>query len=255
MKKLAALIIIGASVISMTGCGESKEDPLMSKSKEELVELCNELQGNYSTVLNNYNSLQAKLDGIYSDGQVNPGITVVGDGSGKMTLNSVNEEIVFDTPLVYPESSTVKGDGFTTIVSGVTISARDLWISSIKNNTMELEHSSGISGTISVDSVDYYMSEGTIRDNVISPWLATFTDENVFYDNIFINSEVNGTQGKCTFLIDERTATIKCGVMVYGQMAISYVFVYDGEYDGVKDEITKNLLNTITIYGEQITVE
>ena len=64
-----------------------------------------------------------------------------------------------------------------------------------------------------------------------------------------------GVQAVTPTMIDSENAVLRCGMVSYGDYAITYIFVYRGEQDVNKDESIMNVINTINIMGNNINVE
>lgn len=253
LERLAVVLMLGTVLVS--GCGNANSDELMKEKKENLVTMYRTMESEYNNLSSEYDKLQAKVDDMYKNEELNPGITSLGDGSGDLTLNSVSNRVEFNSPLEYPESTTVSTSSAIDIVTGVTVVARDNWITRLSNSTLELQHSSGISGSINISNVSEYMQDGTVKDDVLTPWVSQIATENVEYTNIFVDDDIWGAQAKAPILVDGQNGRMVCGVVPYGSYVATYIFVYDGDIDGTKEELIKNVLNSVNMFGENIVVE
>lgn len=251
--KVAMLLAI---VTLLGGCSSEEPPDLMKEKKETLVGMYNELSSSYADKVTECDKLQNELNRIYEDKQLNPGVTSLGDGSGNLTTHSVNDKIQFNSELAYPNSTTVEASSSILITDNVYVIARDNWTTKLYNNTIELEHSSGISGNISVSRVTEYISGGTMKDLILTPWISEVTTEPVEYNDIFVNGTVLGYQGKTQILINGTDKSVMiCGIAGNNNTSVAYVFVYDGETDSVKNELIRSIIESITIDDSTLRLE
>lgn len=256
MKRLVNTVVILGMLVAIAGCSSEEPVDLMKEKKETVVNMYNDLLQSYNSLTVEYNELNSKLSNVYADKQLNPGVTSVGDGSGNLTTHSVNEKIEFNSPLTYPNSSSVEASSSINITDNVSVIARDNWTTKLYNSTVELEHSSGISGNISVERINEYISGGNMKDLILTPWIEETTKEPVEYNNIFINNTVLGYQGRTQILIDETNkSTMTCGIAGNNNIAVSYVFVYDGDSDSVKNELIKGIVESVSIADVKLKLE
>lgn len=252
-KKVVIALLLGTLLIS--GCKNADKEPLMKEKKETIIDMYNALQVNYNNLVEEYDGLTGKVDNLKNSGELNPGITRVGDGSGKLTLNSVNNMVQFDKPLEYPNSTSVSTSSKVYITTTSSIEVRDNWVLSLKNSQLEMQHTNGISGEINVSQVENVGEIESIKDELLTPWVNQMTQDNIEYTDIFVGSDIWGSQAKFSTLINEKPARIQAGLFTYGDSAVTYVFVYDGDKDTTKDEIIKNVLNTLSIYDTEVITE
>lgn len=255
-RKIVSLIIICATVGIIGGCSstDANKEPLMKEKKETVVQMYNNLLSKYTELSNEYDELTGKIDNLKNNGELNPGVTKVGDGDGDLTLNSVNSQIQFDQPLVYPEATSVSTSSKVDITEDISIKVRDNWVIALKNSQLDMQHSNGISGTINVSKIDDY-GEINIKDDILTPWVNQVTQDNIEYSDIFVDSDIWGEQAKFSAAINEKPCRIQAGLFTYGDSCVAYTFVYKGEVDTTKDEIIKGILNTITVYDSEIITE
>ena len=247
MKKKAVIVTLMILTL-LSGCSSEEPPDLMKEKKETVVSMYTNLTNEYNKIMEEYNTLQTKMNEIYEDKQLNPGVTSVGDGSGNLTTHSVNEKIEFNSELSYPNASNIEASSCISVTSNVKLVARDNWTNRLYNSSIELEHSSGISGTISVQKINEYITDGNMKDNVLTPWISEVTTQPVQYNNIFISGNVLGYQGISDVLVNETDkAILTCGITGNNNTSITYVFVYSGERDSVKDELIKNIIESVTI--------
>lgn len=252
--------IIGAAIAittmaTLTGCGPREEqDELMKTPKSEIVKAYRDLEMENIRLLDEVNNLEVDIANIYKEEEINPGITSLGDGSGR-TLNSVKDRVKFDRELRYPNSVNIGTSGKTMITENIEIKAMDNWSTSLKGTTLELEHTNNISGSINISGIDTIIEEGTIRSEALEPWIGQMTTSNITYSDIFVTDLKYGDQATMEVLIDGETAFLRCGIVQYADSAISYIFIYGGEKDPTKEESIKAVLNSMTIYQNSVKVE
>lgn len=251
---LGAAIVI-TSVTALMGCTPNREqDELMKTPKSEIVTLYRDLELDNIRLNDEINNLKIDLDNIYKEEEINPGITSLGDGTGR-TLNSVKDRIKFDRDLRYPNSVNVGTSGKIMITENVEIIAMDNWSTSLKGTTLELEHANNISGSINVSGIDTLIEEGNVRSEALEPWMSQMDASNITYSDIFVTDLRYGDQATMEVLIDGEASYLRCGIIPYADSAITYVFVYDGKRDVTKEESVKSVLNSMAIYQNHVKVE
>lgn len=252
-KKVATLLLV--MCLTLTGCTSEEQPDLMKEKKEDLVSKYETLASQYNDLSTAYQQKQEELEEVYKDKELNPGVTTVGDGTGTLTLHSVNEMLQFNSPLAYPDSTTAESASEIKITDRASAVARDNWVTRLVSSNLELQHSSGISGVISVQSISQYISGGNMKELVLAPWISQVTNEPVSYRDIFISNNVLGYQGTVAVTIDENTkSTMVCGIAATGMTCITYVFVYDGESDDVKNESINSVVESIKIENQELTL-
>lgn len=255
-RKLLSLLLISTLAMSMlVGCSDNVEEQFKGKSKEEIISMYKDLETAYATLDTSYNDLYTLYNGIQSENSPTPAIGITGDGTGRFTFNSVDSKIIFPTTFQYPDSTQVAADGLINIVTNVTIQPGTNWIAKLNGTTLELEHSSGISGTIKVGSQNYMYSAEELQTQVLSQWFVGLPPSNITYSNISVGGNAYGCQAVTPTTIDSEDAYLRCGMFAEGNYSITYVFVYRGTKDINKDESVANLLNSLSINGVDIIIE
>ena len=147
-------------------------------------------------------------------------------------------------------------------MSGVSIEAGSNWIVKAGTASLDLEHSSGISGTIKVGRQSFLYTDESLKNDVLGPWFRGLPPSTVTYTTININgSNAYGCQAVTPTLIDSENAYLRCGMFANSADAsgkgkcVTYIFVYRGDKDPSKDEAIMNLLNSIKIDGASVLVE
>ena len=257
MKKImfrASLMVILA--LAVTGCKKDEvEGPFKGMSKAEIVEMYTDLEKDYYDLEEEYNAMDELYNGIQSENLPSSAIGITGDGTGRFTFNSFDSKIIFPSSFQYPDSIQTTSNGSVSIVDNINIRPGTNWIMKLNGTTLELEHSSGISGTIKVGEQSYIYSAEELQTEVLSQWFVGLPPSNITYSNISVEDKALGSQAVTPTIIDSEDAYLRCGMVAKGNYAITYVFVYRGTKDSNKDESIANLLNTITINNNKIIVE
>ena len=253
-KKLTALSLIVAS-LSLTACSEAVTDErFKGLSKNEIIEYYNQLEQEYTNLETTYSQIQTTVEALQSDDSLTSAVSSVGDGTGKLTFNSMDSKIIFPSSFQYPGAETAAPSSKVDIVNNVSISPSSTWIFKLNGSTLELEHSSGISGIIKVGHIyEGYESE-LLKTDVISPWFSSLPASQVKYKDIFIDGSKFGCQAETPTMINSEDAYLKCGMAAYGEYSITFVFVYRGVQDSTKDESISSILNSITINSGELSI-
>jgi len=263
-KAVSLLVAMIVSTFILTGCADNTSDSderFNGKSREDIKQLYLGLADEYTKLYNQYNDLQAVYGGIQSESIPSAAIGVAGDGSGRFTFYSVDSKIIFPSTFEYPGSTQNPSDGSVSIVNGVSIEPGSNWVLKTGTATLELEHTSGISGTIKVGRQSFLYSAESLQNDVLAPWFKGLPPSDVTYSTINVNgANAYGCQATTPTLIDSESAYLRCGMLgnSVGEgegKCITYIFVYRGSKDPTKDEAIANLLNTIKIDGATVLVE
>lgn len=254
--KRKVICILLTSMLALTACGNSSSDPLDGMNRAQLREAYMALQNNYTSLANQYESLNTMYQALSSDELATSAVSSVGDGTtGEMTFNSADSKIIFPSSFQYPGSEAIQANGKIDIVNNVSVAPGSNWITKLNGSTLELQHSSGISATIKVSGVTESYDKNLLQSEVLQQWFINVPQSQVKYTNIFIDSNMFGVQATTPTMIDSENAFLRCGMLSYGDYAITYVFVYRGEQDVTKDESIVNLINSMTVTGNKISVE
>lgn len=254
-KLLSLLLTVIVLVASLSGCGGSKEEKFKGKSKDELIQMYKDLENSYTSLNTDYSDLYTLYNGIQSENSPTPAIGITGDGTGRFTFNSVDSKIIFPTSFQYPDSTQTTANGKVNIVENITIQPGTNWIMKLNGTTLELEHTSGISGTVKIGNQQYIYSAEELQTQVLSQWFVGLPPSNITYSNISVGGSAYGSQAVTPTIIDSEDAYLRCGMLADGGYSITYVFVYRGNKDINKDESITTLLNSIQINGAEIIVE
>lgn len=257
-KKIKALAVVLA-IVALTGCskeGSSDETPFYrEKSRQELIELCDQYMNTVDEMQKQYDDLYEKYNGIQAENTPTEAISVTGDGTGRFTFNSNDNQITFPTELTYPGSATITANGDINIIQNISFTAGSNWITKSGTASVELEHISGISGTIKAGAQYFIYTAPELRENTIKPWFETLPMSNITYSDISVSGQPLGCQAISPTLIDGEPAIIRVGLVAYGNSSLVYTFVYRGERDASKDEIITLMLNTLKIDDVSLLIE
>lgn len=255
-KKIALALCAVVALMSLSGCKKQDDDPIYGgKSREEIIEMCNNLSQQLDMAQEEYDSLFELYNGIQSESKPTSSISITGDGTNRYTFNSIDGKIVFPKEFKYPGAEFTPGNGSMSIVQGIGIEPSANWVVRLNGSKMELEHASGISGTINVAIQNYTYSASQLQEEVFPNWFKELPASNIVYTNISVGSAKLGCQAVSPTLIDGEMAYIRCGMMAGSDRCIVYTFAYKGDKDITKDEAITNLLNTLTINGQTIIIE
>lgn len=254
-RKIAAVIAVTLAIAMFSGC-KKDDDPIYGgKSREEVIDMCNNLMSQLDTVQAQYNDLLDLYNGIQSEQKPTAAISMMSDGSSRYTFNSVDGKIVFPKPFEYPNSEFTPGNGAVSIVQGVSIQPTPNWTFKISSSTMTLEHTDGISGTIKVAKQNYLYTSEQLQNEIFPDFFKELPASSIVYSNIAINSAKLGCQAVSPTLIDGEKAFIRCGMLGLDNKCVTYTFVYKGDQDVTKDESITSLLNSMQINGATILIE
>ena len=249
---ISIILLIGTLMTSVIGCGVS--DPMFKgKNKDELIQMYKNLETEYNALATQYNELNTVYQAAVNQGPT-AAVSALGDGTGRLTFHSVDSKIIFPEAFKYPGSEQTSASGSISIVKNVAVTPGQNWICKLNGASIEMEHSSGISGIIKVGEVTEYYKQESLQDEVLAPWLSKLPKDLIRYENIFINGAAVGTQAVTPTIIDSEDSFLRCGMLAYGDYTVTYVFVYRSLEDATKNESILNVLNSIKMNGNFVTV-
>lgn len=253
-KRILSTLLIACTIMtSIVGCGVSDER-FKGMSKDEIIAEYTFLEGEYNKVATKYNELNTVYQAAVEQGPTSA-VSAMGDGStGRLTFNSVDSKIIFPEAFKYPGAEQTSASGSISIVKNVAVTPGQNWICKLNGASLELEHSSGISGTIKVGEVTDFYEQSLLQDEVLAPWLSKLPKDTIRYENIFINGAAVGIQAVTPTIIDSEDAFLRCGMLAFGEYAVTYVFVYRSLEDATKNESILNVINSIKMSGNFISV-
>lgn len=259
-KKFLSIFLVCAMTLTMlVGCGSTTEpgtieDQIKKMSKAQLKSEYVKLYTMYQDTCTKYDDLQTVLNGIQNEEAPSAAIGITGDGTGRFTFYSTDSKIIFPSSFQYPNSEQIAPNGSISIIDGVSVGVGSTWVYKLTGSALELEHSSGISGTIKVSKISSNYSTEILQSDAIEPWFESLPPSQITYSKIFVNKQDYGVQVKTPTLIDSEDAHLTCGMLGFGSYAITYIFVYRGDQDTSKDESINNVINSIQINGNNLLV-
>lgn len=253
-KKIVSVILTTVMVLSMTACGSDPADPT-TWSKQELLTNYTNLQANFDSLAEELDNLQIMYDAL-AESNPTSAISYVGDGTGtRLTFNSADSKIIFPDSFKYPESEQISANGSIEIVQNVSVTPGNNWVCKLNGASLELEHSTGISGVIKVGRIQSMYDKSLLQDEVLAPWFSNVPSSTLVYNKIFLGNEMQGVQATTPTTIDSEDAYLRAGILGYGNYSVTYIFVYRGNQDSTKDESILSVLNSIEITGNKLSVE
>lgn len=253
-KKIVSVILTTVMVLSMTACGSDPSDPT-TWSKQELLSNYTSLQANFDSLAEDLDNLQIMYDAL-AESNPTSAISYVGDGTGtRLTFNSADSKIIFPDSFKYPESEQISANGSIEIVQNISVTPGNNWVCKLNGASLELEHSTGISGVIKIGRIQSMYDKSLLQDEVLAPWFSNVPSSTLVYNKIFLGNEMQGVQATTPTTIDSEDAYLRAGILGYGNYSVTYIFVYRGNQDSTKDESILSVLNSIEITGSKLSVE
>lgn len=258
MKRRIAIALLSVALIgttiSLSGCG-GEENELMKYSKEDLVLMVENQKGELENSNNRILELEGMLKGLQIEDTKTPAISTFGDGTGRLTFNSINDKIVFPVPFQYPNATQAPNSAFIGISGSVSVKPANNWLMKLDGTTLNLNHTSGIEGRITVSNITEGIVITELQTEVFTPFFKDFPPETINYSKTFLDADWCGMQADTGTTINKEPAIIKCGMLANGSTQITYMFLYNGERDSAKDEMITSLLNTMSVDGRVFRVE
>lgn len=266
-KRVVALTLCLITIFSLTSCKKEdpNADPLLSETKETLVDMVNSLNQQIIDDATEIDRLNEKLTEVQSEQKPTPGITEMSDETGRLTFYSVDGAIQLPTELIYPGSEEASNTSKINISDSVSVIPTSNWGVKILGSRLDMTHINGIYGQISVG----YLSKDARKavevassPNKLGEYLEGYLDESFKdmqvntkkYSRLFLNDTQYGVDATITTFVDEEDATIRCGILGYGEISLQYCFYYMGKDDAIYNEAITSLIRTITILNQQLSV-
>lgn len=257
------------TAVSLVGCG--KEDPnksdkypeLNGATRDEIIDKLMEYNTANGELEQKVNDLTVSLNALSESQSSVPSevISSVGDGTNRMTFNTIDSKIIFPDSFAYPGSTAPNGDTYVTI-SGVKMKFNSNWIVKMNGNSVELQYDDGIVGTIKVSESTMVMHYDLILNDVMKPWFEGLPNPQATYQKIRLNNEDDGSgvHAETPTTIDSDTAYLHCG-MIHNDpdnKVVLYVFTYRNASgsDTAKNDIIKNVISSIEFSDiAKVTIE
>lgn len=247
--KAISVILIGVLTISMlSGCskGPSKEE-LQSENESMLMMISeNEEQ---------IKSLEATIESLKGGDGPATAISEVSDGSGAKTFNSIGGKILFPGELQYKGASQAPNTAKLNISDRVSIAPSDNWVIQINGTTTKYSHPNGIYGTIKISTIPEVIKADLIEETMLKPFTDTIPHTSILNSKVYLEDIWRGMSSEMTILNNEKPAVVKCGLIGYADMAVTYCFYYEGDKDNTKTELINNLLKTVKFGELQMRIE
>lgn len=257
--RIIAIVLAMLMSLSLVSCGNDEvQDPLMEESKETLVDMVNTLNTENGNYLNRISELETMLRGVQGEEVETSGITEMGDGTGRLTFNSVDDVITLPVEFNYPGATQADNTSSVEINEAFSFRPTSNWTVQMSGTSIGLYHTSGISGTIKVGMRDRTAQRTTVAEvetYMKEQFFSQLPPETVKYSTLFVNGTSYGVDAESHTFIDEADARLRCGLLGYSDYSLQYFFVYTGEQDSAKDEVILSLLQTIRIYNYNLSIQ
>lgn len=260
-KGISLLLVISLAVSLLCSCGGDGVDPVTGEvdptaglSKSDLRQAYKQLDAEYAALKGSYETLNKMYNLDTNTNNPTSEISVMGDGTGRITLNSVDSSIIFPESFQYPGNVPVAATGKLNITDNVEVTPGTNWIMKMNGSSVEMQHSGGISGTILVGSIPMNYSVEQLQYEVLEPWFQKLGVEPM-YKQIFVTKAPFGVQAATPIMIDSESAYLRCGMIGYASTSLIYIFVYRGPQDTIKDESELSVINSMKINSQEITVD
>ena len=254
MKRILSILLISLMVLSLTACNKDK-DPMLKLSKQELVNQIYKQQELMNSDAARIEELETLLRGIQTEDAPTAAISVIPDGTGRLTFNSIHDKIIFPVPFEYPNSTQAPATGSVKVTESITVVPSASWFFKLNGTSLELEHPLGVNGIIKAATISDTYPRDRFQEDVFSVFFADFPPENIKYSKLFLDDIQWGLQAVTPTTIDKGPAMLRCGMVGLGEQCFTYIFLYKGEADQTKDELELALLKTIKLFGSQLRIE
>lgn len=257
LKRILIITLVYALTMGLfIGCNKEDKDPLEVHSKKELIEMVNYKDTEIATLEASKIELETLLKGIQEVDGPTSAISALSDGTGRLTFNSINGKIIFPVPFEYPGATQAPNTASLNIAKLVSIIPTGNWTMKQSGTQLEMEHPSGACGIFKIGSIKQVASRETMQTEVFGAFFnEEFPPDTITYSKIFLETNWLGLQADTMTRVDEKDAKLKCGMVGVGNVALTYMFIYDGESDPTTEEVIMSLVNTIKVGGQQLRVE
>lgn len=257
-KKIIALILAITTVVGLSGCQKDEnQDPLLSESKQSLVDMVNSTNNELITCYDRISELETLLKGVQGEKEPTPAISEMSDGTGRLTFNTVDGIITLPSEFKYPGSAQAPNTSSINISESVKITPTSNWTCKLTGTKLEVNHTSGIAGNITVGVLDReaQKTQAAELQAYLTEFFTGLPPETIKYSRLYLNDNWFGLDAVSHTFIDEKDAMIRCGILGYGEVSVQYFFVYKGERDAAKDEVILSLIKTLNVWNIQMSVE
>lgn len=257
-RAVSILVLCSMLMVTVAGCGSGNKDPLMSESKETLVNTIREYEQQIVADSDTINELQGKLDSSKEVNNVGETISEFSDGTGRMTLHSFDQIIELPTPFTTPFSTQAPNNTSVIIGDSLTIKPSENWVLGLSGTIINMEHTSGISGIINTRALDTTL--GKLDNDGIAAYLGEEFIKTIpqadsaqpTLSKVYVGNNHLGYSLSTSTYVDEENGQMLCGIIKLStKLTMQFMFYYPGDKDAAKDELIVSLLSTIK-QGNQV---
>lgn len=260
MKKhrVVAMLLSFTMILTLGGCKSDEDiDPLMKETKESLVKMVNDMNTELVDCYTKISDLETMLKGVQGEEEPTSAISEMSDGTGRLTFNTVDGMITLPVPFNYPNAQQAPNTASINVSDAVKVTPTSNWTAVLTGTKLELSHTSGIAGTITVGLLDrdaQKVQTSELQEHM-TQWFTNLPPETIKYTRLYLNDNWLGIDATSHTFIDEKDAMIRCGIAKSGENSLQYFFVYSGEQDVAKDEVVLSLIKTISVWNNKLSVE
>ena len=126
---------------------------MLKLSKQELVNQIYKQQELMNSDAARIEELETLLRGIQTEDAPTAAISVIPDGTGRLTFNSIHDKIIFPVPFEYPNSTQAPATGSVKVTESITVVPSASWFFKLNGTSLELEHPLGVNGIIKAATI------------------------------------------------------------------------------------------------------
>lgn len=248
-KRGIAFVLVGVmTMVMLSGCdkGPSKEE-IQAENDSLLLTMAE----NESKIA----ELEATVASLKGGDGPSTAISEVSDGSGMKTFNSIGGKILFSEVLEYTGASQAPNTSKLNISDRISIVPSDNWVIQMNGTTTKYSHPNGIYGTIKVSTIPEVIKADLIESTMLEPFTNAIPHTSIQNSKVYLEDVWRGMATEMTILNNEKPAVVKCGVLGYSDLALTYCFYYEGDKDNTKTELINNLLKSIKFGELQLRIE
>jgi hypothetical protein len=260
MKKVIALLLASVMMLSLTSCGKNEdEDPLMELSKEELIEMYYSSEADKEYYIEELDKARETIVGIQGEETQPVGVTTFSATDERLTLWTQDGVIELPVEFKFPYSTQTSNTSSINISEKITIKPSSNWDIRINGTEVDLYHTgSAIRGVIKVAAVSQLANEQVTASDLqdtINEFFTNMPPETISYNKLFVNGTWVGMNAQAHTFIDTEDSYIVCGMLKSGDSCVTYMFIYEGEYSSANNELILNLMKSMTLYGNALSIE